>query len=186
VLVLLVGIGGTYKQSAALQTWGQSACFHVSKTIRCEVWTTAPKRRVTDLPKIFSSRIVLKTRHLPVSPPTSPSRARQPHVMFKPSYAPISLRRKVFEAWAASSLTTEYARLPVTPVVSPGPAKVVGWHNARPPSSPFDWLPWQNTRFPKAGFAKNAFSSPLESKSPLTEPPLMVADMLSCMQATRE
>jgi hypothetical protein len=33
--------------------------------------------------------------------------------MFKPSYAPISLRRKVFEAWAASSLTIEYfAALP--------------------------------------------------------------------------
>jgi len=44
------------------------------------------KNSFTNLPKIFSSRIMLKKKHFPVCPRLTPARTTQPHVMFKPAF----------------------------------------------------------------------------------------------------
>ncbi len=48
------------------------------------------KNPFTDLPKIFSSRIALKTKHLPVYSRITPSRTTPAHVMFESAFANLS------------------------------------------------------------------------------------------------
>jgi hypothetical protein len=98
------------------------------ETINCRL--DGRPKPVTNPPTLFSRATELKLNRLPTLPPAALPSPTPPYGNFKLAlggpiapeaafvpYAPISLRRKVFEALAHSSFTTEYPRSRTAPVV---------------------------------------------------------------------